>query len=272
MTSADRETNHHMSDSDIALLLADAADEVEIGIAPYDAVIRGGRRRRARRWAVAAATALVLAGSSATLAAAGLPGRDSGGGAAVATQPPSKSTRTPGVVEPADRVTLASGTEDGEEWRVTLDTWPAPVDTAEAKAMLNAMRAHGEEPADVHKASDLVGKIAYFVHRDYGGTWSKVMENVVPASDRMTTTDLISGALPLAPGDKDVRLVVGALARTAQRVNCNWTNQTVTVVERAGTGSGSEAGVIRSAEGSPYDWFVCLAPEGTEYKSVEVIK
>lgn len=267
---ADREMNHHMSDSDIALLLADATDEVEIGIAPYDAVIRGGRRRRTRRWAVAAATALVLAGSSATLAAAGLPGRDSGSGGTVATQPP--GTATPRVLAPANRVTLASGTEDGKEWRVTLDSWPAPVDTAEAQATLNAMRAHGEDPADVHKASDLVGKIAYFVHRDYGGTWSKVMENVVPATDRMTTTDLISGALPLAPGDKDIRLVVGALARTAQRANCSWTNQTVTVVERTGTGSGTKAGVIRSAEGSPYDWFVCLAPKGTEYKSAEVIK
>lgn len=76
--SADRERNHDMSDSDIALLLADATDEVEIGIAPYEAVIRGGRRRRARRWAVAAATALVLAGSSATLAVAGLPGEGGG--------------------------------------------------------------------------------------------------------------------------------------------------------------------------------------------------
>ncbi|MFB7508308.1 hypothetical protein ACFC0P_33555, partial [Streptomyces broussonetiae] len=59
--SADRD-NHgtaEMTQTDIALLLADAADEVEIGIAPVQAVIRGGRRRRARRWAVAAATALV---------------------------------------------------------------------------------------------------------------------------------------------------------------------------------------------------------------------
>jgi hypothetical protein len=267
--SADRERNHDMSDSDIALLLADAADEVEIGIAPYDAVIRGGRRRRARRWAVAAATALVLAGSSATLAVAGLPG-GSGEGGVAATQPP--VTGTPRVSELAKRTTLARGTEDGKEWRVTLDTWPAPVDTAEAQATLNAMRAHGEDPADVRKASDLVGKIAYFVHRDYGGEWTKAMENVVPASDRMTTTDLISGALPLKSGDKDIRLVVGAVARTAQRVNCDWTNGTATVVERAGTGSGTEGGVIRSAEGSPYDWFVCLAPKGTQYKSVEVIK
>ncbi|MYW16381.1 hypothetical protein GT039_12405, partial [Streptomyces sp. SID2955] len=63
MTSGDLE-NHDMAHSDIALLLADAADEVEIGIAPVQAVVRGGRRRRARRRAVLAATALVLTGST----------------------------------------------------------------------------------------------------------------------------------------------------------------------------------------------------------------
>ncbi|WP_430376853.1 hypothetical protein [Streptomyces sp. B1-3] len=273
MTSADRETNHHMSDSDIALLLADATDEVEIGIAPYDAVIRGGRRRRARRWAVAAATALVLAGSSATLAAAGLPGRDSGGEGAVATQPPATATRTPGVFEPANRVTLASGTEDGKEWRVTIDTWPAPVDTAEARATLNAMRAHGEFPADIRKASDLVGKVAYFVHRDYGGASTMVLENAVPASDVMTRSDITYIPVPLDPGrTEDIRLVVGSVAKVAPRVDCAWTNDTVTVVKRAVSGTGTDVEAIRQVEGSPYAWFVCLAPKGAQFKSVEVIK
>ncbi|MFF7276219.1 hypothetical protein [Streptomyces griseorubiginosus] len=267
--SADRDKDHHMSDSDIALLLADAADEVEIGIAPYDAVIRGGRRRRARRWAVAAATALVLAGSSATLAVAGLPGGD--GGAAVATRP--TATGTSRAFEPANRTTLATGTENGKEWRVTLDTWPAPVDTAEAQAMLNAMRAHGEDPPDVRRASDLVGKIAYFVYRDYGGASTKVMENTVPASDTMTGTDLTSGSLPLEPGNtKDVRLVIGSVAKTAQRVNCDWTNGTATVVEKVDSETSTDVPAIRSPEGSPYSWFVCLAPEGAQYKSAEVIE
>ncbi|MGW0580704.1 hypothetical protein ACWD25_33225, partial [Streptomyces sp. NPDC002920] len=66
--SADRENheekNHEMTHHDIALLLADAADEVEIGIAPTQALIRGGRRRKARRWAVGAGVALVVAGST----------------------------------------------------------------------------------------------------------------------------------------------------------------------------------------------------------------
>ncbi|MFD0445221.1 hypothetical protein ACFQ10_26725 [Streptomyces indonesiensis] len=50
-----------MTQHDIALLLADAADEVKIGIAPAQALIRGGRRRKARRWAVVATTTLVVA-------------------------------------------------------------------------------------------------------------------------------------------------------------------------------------------------------------------
>lgn len=269
--SADREKSHHMSDSDIALLLADAADEVEIGIAPYQAVLRGGRRRRARRWAVAVATALVLAGSSATLAVAGLPGGDGGQVAPVATQP--SATGTPRVFEPANRTTLATGTENGREWRVTLDSWQAPVDTAEAEATLHAMQAHGEYPPDIRGAADLVGKIAYFVHRDYGGETTKVMENTVPKSDTLTGTDLMSGSLPLEGGDtKDVRLVIGYVAKTAQRVNCVWTDGTATVVEKAGPGTSTDVPAIRSAEGSPYNWFVCLAPKGTEYKTAEVIE
>jgi hypothetical protein len=265
--SADQERNHHMSDSDIALLLADAADEVEIGIAPYQAVLRGGRRRRARRWAVAAATALVLAGSSATLAVAGLPGGDGG---QVATRPSVSADADPSKVL---RTTLATGTDQGTKWRVLLDMWPAPRDEKQAESQRAAMALRGETPPDAHDASDLIGKITYFVHRDYGGKSTKVMENTVPKTDRLTGTDLMSGSLPLEPGDtKDVRLVIGYVAKTAQRVNCTWTNGTATVVERADSGTGTGVEAIRRPDGSPYDWFVCIAPKGTAFKGAEVIK
>ncbi|MEU9168925.1 hypothetical protein AB0D34_14180 [Streptomyces sp. NPDC048420] len=263
--SADRE-NQDMSNSDIALLLADAADEVEIGIAPYEAVIRGGRRRRARRWAVAAATALVLAGSSATLAVAGLPGRDGG---QVATQPPLLADADPSR---ALRTTLATGTDQGTKWRVLIDVWSAPHDEKQAEAQRAAMASRGQTPPDAHTASDLIGKITYFVYRDYGDRATKVMENTVPESDTMAGTDLISGSVPLQPDDKaDIRLVIGYIAKTAERVNCTWTNGTATVVEKAGPGSGTDVQAIRSPEGSPYNWFVCLAPRGAEYKTAEVI-
>ena len=267
--SADRKKDHHMSDSDIALLLADAADEVEIGIAPYDAVIRGGRRRRARRWAVAAATALVLAGSSATLAVAGLPGGDAG---RVATQPSATAGTDPSK---ALRTTLATGTDAGVKWRVLIDVWPAPHDQGQAEAQRAAMALRGQTPPDARTASDLIGRITYFVYRGYGDRTTKVMENTVVASDTMTGADLMSGSIPLEPGDtKHVRLVIGHVGKTAQRVNCVWTNDTATVVERppAGAETSTDVAAIRSPEGSPYDWFVCLAPKGTQYKAAEVIK
>lgn len=125
--SADRETNQTMTDRDIALLLADAADEVEIGIAPYQAVIRGGRRRRARRWALATAAALVIVGGSGTLALAGL--RD-GNGVEVSPAVKQQSTEplTPeerNVYEPQGTV-IGIGDIGGKEWQITVDVWGAP--------------------------------------------------------------------------------------------------------------------------------------------------
>jgi hypothetical protein len=215
---------------------------------------------------VAAATALVLAGSSATLAMAGLPGRDGG---QVATQPLVPADADPSRVL---QTTLATGTDQGTKWRVLIDVWSAPRDEKQAEAQRAAMALRGETPPDAHDASDLIGKITYFVYRGYGDKTTKIMENTVPTSDTMTGTDLISGSLPLQPDAKaDVRLVIGYVAKTAQRVNCTWTNGTATVVEKAGSATGTDVPAIRSAEGSPYNWFVCLAPKGTEYRTAEVI-
>ncbi|WP_107122636.1 hypothetical protein [Streptomyces dysideae] len=268
--SADRETNQNMTNTDITLLLADAADEVEIGIAPYQAVMRGGRRRRARRWAVAAATALVLAGSSATLAVAGLPGGDGNRGASVATRPP---TATPGVLLPQDRSLLAVGTDQGREWQVSVDVWPAPRDESQARASLNAMERYGETPVDIDTPAELVGKIAYFVTRGVGGTlFAPTSQNVVTEADALSGKDIEAVAVPLEPGsDGPQRLVVGHVAKTALQVTCIWKDGTTTEVHRARSSDvNSDEFVIRSPEGSPFDWFVCLAPEGTEYASAKV--
>jgi hypothetical protein len=272
--SANRETNHDMTDSDIALLLADAADEVEIGIAPYQAVLRGGRRRRARRWALAAATALVLAGSSATLAVAGLPGGDGGRGGSVATQPAPSPTASPDVFT-AQRTTLATGQENGKEWRVLIDVWAAPRDEAEAQGQLEAMGEYGERPSDVREASQLVGKSSFFVRRADGDRVQTVIEDVFTAEDTMSGTDVEAAAIALNIGSDDpYRLVIGQVATTAQRVVCTWKNGTTTEVDRApsNTEINSDEMAIRSAEGSPHDWFVCVAPKGTEYESVEVTR
>ncbi|MFD3499158.1 hypothetical protein ACFWWT_30110 [Streptomyces sp. NPDC058676] len=266
--SADRETNSDMTNSDIAVLLADATDEVEIGIAPYQAVIRGGRRRRARRWAVAAATTLVLAGSSATLAAAGLQGGDEEPVRPLATHP----VPSPNVFD-AKRTTLATGTENGQAWKVLIDVWPAPRDEVEAQGELDAMTEYGDRPVDVDKASDLVGKGAFFVHRHAGDKDLTVLQDLITAEDGMSGTDLQAAALPLTSNSEDPeRLVIGQVAKTAQQVTCTWKDGTTTKVTKPAPSEevNTETSAIRTAEGSPVNWFVCLAPKGTAYKSVAV--
>lgn len=272
--SADRETNHDMTNTDIALLLADAADGVEIGIAPTQAVIRGGRRRRARRWAVATAAALVIVGSTGTLALAGLPG-DGGGhrGAQVATHPP--TSVAPRLAGPQSTL-LASGTEGGKYWEVSVDVWSAPRNATEAQTQLTAMTEAGEFPGDIRKASDLIGKSAYFVHRSYGDQRSLVILGTLAKGDRQSGMDLMSGSARLQPASQDpVRLVVGRIAKTAQEVTCNWNDGTSTTVHKVPANTYVNNGLpqgIRPADGSPDNWFVCLAPKSTSFKSVFVTK
>ncbi|MGW2825594.1 hypothetical protein ACWC24_31990 [Streptomyces sp. NPDC001443] len=269
--SADRKANQHMTNDDIALLLAEAAGEVEIGIAPTEAVVRGGRRRRARRWALAAATALVVAGTAGTLALAGTPG---GGRVSPAVTAPSQLT-PPGLF--GYRTVLAQGTDRGKPWKVYVDVWAAPRDAAQAQAQLSEMVRHGEMPVDARTASDLVGRTSFFVYRNSqeGSAWS--MHKTVDAKDVQAGDDLESAAMPLESGSEGPqRLVVGRVARTVRQVTCTWKDGTSTVVDRAAVGSASgegiaaDEGVIRSAEGSPDDWFVCLAPQGTSFDSVKV--
>ncbi|MER5291182.1 hypothetical protein ABT382_03690 [Streptomyces pharetrae] len=267
---ANRETEHDMSHTDIAFLLAEAADEVEIGIAPYQSVLRGGRRRRARRWAVAAATALLISGSSATLAVAGLPG---GGGDRVAPPAGRSQSATPDVFSP-QRTLLARGKDGSREWSVVLDVWAAPRDETEAQAQLTRMAEYGEFPEEVRNAYVMVGSSHYFVRSFVDGTESLVMWSAF-TQDQGVPQDLTTAAVSLERGDDGPeRLVVGQVTRAADQVTCTWKNGTGTVVERAPEDSETPADTrfIRLADGSPVDWFVCLAPRGTEYASAEVTK
>ncbi|MCX4761602.1 hypothetical protein OG562_11550 [Streptomyces sp. NBC_01275] len=269
--SANRETDDSMTHHDIAFLLADAADEVEIGIAPTQSLIRGGRRRKARRWAVAAATVVVVAGSTGALAVAGLPGGGERGAPPATRLTPST---TPDVFAP-HRTTLATGTEQGKEWRVYIDVWTAPTDEVEAAAELQSMGEYGERPADVDEPAGLVGKTSFFVHRGFGTTAASdpVTLNTFPKDEKMAGRDLESAALPLVPGtDGPSRLVIGHVAKTAQEVTCTWKDGTTSVVRKAPSNSevATDELVIRTVEGSTSNWFVCLAPAGKDFKSVEV--
>ncbi|WP_240203617.1 hypothetical protein [Streptomyces actuosus] len=261
-----------MTDRGIALLLADAAEGVEIGAAPTQAVIRGGRRRRARRWAVAAATALVVVGSSGALAVTALPG---GGGQRVAPATQVPASRTPGVAEPVARHLLAVGVDQGRTWQVDIDVWPAPRDATEARALLAAMAAYGEYPADADEPSALVGRSAYFVRHGIGeaeADGTLTTEATTTGADRMTGTDIETVAVPLDPTTQGPqRLVIGHVATTARQVTCTWKDGTTTEVPRAtGSDVDSDDQVIRTVEGSPYAWFVCLAPQGTAFESARV--
>jgi len=271
--SADREVSHDMTDRDIALLLAEAADGVEIGIAPTQAVMRGGRRRRTRRWVVGTVVALAIAGSTGTLAAAGLTHGDGNSPAQVATQPPAPKPRH--VDQPRSSA-LAIGTDHGKQWEVDLQVWDAPRNKAEAEAQFAAMALYGLSPADASHASDLIGKTSYFVSRLYGDADKSrtVMFDTVKHWDAMSGKDLEAGAVPLTGNKGPQRLVIGQVAKTAREVTCRWKDGTSTVV-RLTTDPGSvNMGdmTIRPADGSPVDWFVCLAPKDTSYKSAEVTK
>ncbi|WP_079054111.1 hypothetical protein [Streptomyces graminilatus] len=279
--SADREKNQDMAQvahgdgahSDITFLLAGAADGVEIGIAPYQAVVRGGRRRRARRWAVASAAALVIAGSTGTLALAGIGDGKAGGTTQTAIRPPTAEERN--VYAPL-RTTLAMGEDRGKEWWVTVDIWGAPKNEVEAARQFQAMTERGQSPADARIPKDLVGRGSFFVDRGYGDTeTTPVMLGGIDKTDVMSGTDLDSAALPLEPNASDgalKRLVIGQVAPTARTVTCTWNDGTTTVAHKvpANYAVNAEEALIRPVEGSQAAWFVCLAGEGKGFKSVKV--
>ncbi|WP_208653133.1 MULTISPECIES: hypothetical protein [Streptomyces violaceusniger group] len=270
-----------MTQHDIALLLADAADEVKIGIAPAQALIRGGRRRKARRWAVVATTTLVVAGSTGTLALTGLSG-DGDRGVSSASRPVASAEASEPHMrttpEPHMRTTLASGTDAGVPWRVYIDVWKAPADTAEAKATLAAMAEFGEHPEDVSTASELVGKVAHFVHRVTGeeARTTQIADDLVPEDDVLSGGEFGTVSMPLLPGNGTAsqRLVIGQVAKTAREVTCTWKDGTSTKVGRASAATETNVAVpvIHSPKHSPYDWFVCLAPKSTAYEGIKVTK
>ncbi|WUO56423.1 hypothetical protein OG960_26595 [Streptomyces sp. NBC_00280] len=272
MMSGDRETNHDMTydaaHTDIALLLADAADAVEVGAAPCQAVLRGGRRRKTRRWAVAAAAAAVIAGSTGTtLALVG--GTGDGHGAGQVAARPSAGTAKQSTERRV--TTLARGTDHGRKWKVDAVVWTAPKTTAKARAQLAEMAQYGEEPVKVEKASDLVGESWHFVHLTVEGKPSTVILRLF-SKDGLFSDKLEAYSRPLDTDRVDApqRLVIGQVARTVQEVTCTWDDGTKTRVERAAAGAGDFKNLIREVDGSPKDWFVCLGPDGANYKKAEV--
>ncbi|RPE44367.1 hypothetical protein EDD90_7606 [Streptomyces sp. Ag109_O5-1] len=271
--SVDREKQYMtQTETDIAFLLADATDEVEIGIAPVQAVMRGGRRRRARRWAMAAATAMVVLGGSAgaTLAFAGLPGEHRAQEVAKPAPPEARH-----VYEP-QRTEVSRGTYQGKEWHVSVQVWGAPRDENEADRQFDAMAELGVMPAEVRKPADLIGKMSFFATRGWGEEHAQqVMFNTVRKPESYAGTDLeaIATRFSSDPASSG-RLVIGIVARTAQEVTCHWKDGRTSVAHPAdGFSAHDDGNAIRTVDGFPTaNWFVCVAPQGTVYQSAEVTK
>jgi hypothetical protein len=269
--SANRETNHDMAtDTDIAFLLAEAADEVEIGTAPYQAVLRGGRRRKARRWAMAAAAALVIAGSTGTLALAG--GTESDGRKAVPAVTAPSTPEKRHVYEP-QATTVARGTEHGKEWSVEVIVWGAPKNEMEAQYQRSQMSEYALTPTGTEVASDLVGRGWVFVRLHAGDAGGMtLLDGAVEKGDSFSGTDLESASTPLrfdaASSDTSQRLVIGKVAPTAREVTCSWDDGTTMKAGKAAPEADQAShAVIRPVDGSQPTWFLCLAPEGKHYTS-----
>ncbi|MFF3410714.1 hypothetical protein ACFYW8_31815 [Streptomyces sp. NPDC002742] len=276
--SANRETNHDMAtDTDIAFLLAEAADEVEIGTAPYQAVLRGGRRRKARRWAMAATAALVIAGSTGTLALAGGTGDDGQRVAPSVTGPSTPERRH--VYEP-QVTTLARARDNGREWSVEIAVWGAPRNVAEAQHQRRArMNEFDLTPTGTEADSDLIGERWVFIRLLVEGrSPTTVMNGPVEKSDGDGSTDIKAVSRPLETGRSGAagaaeRLVIGKVDPTTREITCTWDDGTSTRVPMAPEETDPSFDVkpmIRRVAGSPDGWFVCLAPEGRSYRSVVV--
>ncbi|MET7984134.1 hypothetical protein [Streptomyces sp. NPDC005281] len=271
--NTNRETNHDMAtDADIAFLLAEAADEVEIGIAPYQAVLRGGRRRRARRWAMAVAAALVIAGSTGTLALAGGTGGDGRRVAPAVTGPSTPEERH--VLRP-QVTTVARGTDHGKEWGAQVLVWGSPKNDTEARRQWTRMQAYGFSPTGIRGASELVGKGWVFVRLIDGYMMTTVLNGAVEHGDTLSGNDIEAASMPLdsdRPGGaaSSQRLIIGKVAPTAEEVTCTWDDGTTIKAGKAAPGTGlgeSYEDLIRPVDGSQPNWFVCVAPTGKHYGS-----
>ncbi|MER5813852.1 hypothetical protein [Streptomyces californicus] len=96
-----------------------------------------------------------------------------------------------------------------------------------------------------------------------------------PEGDVLPNGEYGAVTLPLLPeNDMAPRLVIGQVAKAAQGATCTWKDGTSTKVGRSAvsTEANADVPVIHSLKDSPYDWFVCLAPESTAYEEIRVTK
>lgn len=260
---------------DIGLLMAAVADEVVIGPPPCGAIVRGGRRRRARRLAVAVTSALLIAGTAGTtLALTGATGErpERSGTAQGPTAPAGEAAPAP------ERTTLAVGQADGEEWRITIDTWAAPEDAAQAARLSSAM-SDAEYPdvsRDGRAGQNLIGAAWFFAHLRTGDRDATVLDGRLEDAGSLRG-GVRTGLVKLSSGASESEsgwLVVGQVAPGTSGVVCSWDDGTSTTVPVAPPGAPltrRHQPMLRPVEGSSLRWFVVEVPEGRTFGSAEAM-
>ncbi len=238
---ADRETNHDMTHRDIAFLLADAADEAEIGGLPGGGPWWPPPQGPPLR-ALAAAAALVIAGSTGTLALAGVTGGDAQEVAPAATRPPVGDERH--VYEP-QRSDLGRGTEHGKKWKVVIDVWGAPRNKAEAQGQRDAMTGSGlgKPWVNVRDASELIEQeLVCFVRLTLDGKTSIKLLGVREGRHHGGHGPHVRRDAAGHQWDGDEQDRPAARGRsgvtTAQEVTCTWDDGSTTEASRPSPGTG----------------------------------
>ncbi|MET9132959.1 SigE family RNA polymerase sigma factor [Streptomyces antibioticus] len=117
------------------------------------------------------------------------------------------------------------------------------------KELREFLAPRGEDPGMAHEIADTGDRIAQ-------------------ADDRHT---LLKALAELPPRQREAVVLRYWEDLTESQVTCTWKDGTTTTIERDEFGDiNQNEMLIRDPKGSPYSWFVCLAPRGTAYRSVEV--
>lgn len=268
--SADRE-ELGTTERDIGLLLADTAQGFDLGPAPVQAVVRAGRARRARRRAaLGVAAAAVVCTVAGTLVATGLPGGPRSAEPARQSSVGSYEVDEPQIVE------VGFGVHDGKGWAVKLQVWSPPRDRAEAARQSKAMDEWGIVPSTTGGLNDLIGRTSYFVIRAYAQNPAQLVTFGTAATlPGEKGKDIQVFAQPLNGTKGPLQLAVGKVAKTVKQVACHWKDGSTTLADLAPVNSAlrDDNAVIRPVAAYPTaNWFVCVAPGSTEYRSAEVTK
>ncbi|MBW5421174.1 hypothetical protein GKQ77_06280 [Streptomyces sp. BG9H] len=236
---ARQDTSAH---SDITHRLTDAADEVEIGIAPYQAVMRGGRRRKARRWVVGALAAVAIAGSTGSLALAVVDGESRTRPAARVDSAEARHVYAPQVT-PLTKVLDKAGAEAA---RVELRTWGAPRDAAEARGQKRAMTEAGVWDERTTDPVPALGRPWYAIVVTADGKerlTSFGLQDEAPGGDDGLSFASVEIAV------KGQKLMIGHVGPKTKRVELEYEN-------------GTTEPHLRRAAGSAYLWFITEEGDG----------